>query len=243
MLPIALQLYSVRDHLERDVRETLDKVKAAGYDRVEPFGLDPDAAAEWMALLGAAGLQAVASHVDYELVRDDPDRAAEMAKIIGYEDLVVPWVMVDTAEEWVQVAGVLDEAGARLRAQGLRLGYHNHDHEFEPIGDTTPFDILFEYAAPENLFLELDVRWAGEHGGDPVAIIEEFGSRCRFLHLKEKPASGVGFTEIGRGVLDWDAIVAAGRAAGVQAYVVEQDESGRDSIESARISAEFLARY
>jgi len=169
MLPIALQLYSVRDHLERDVRETLDKVKAAGYDRVEPFGLDPDAAAEWMALLGAAGLQAVASHVDYELVRDDPDRAAEMAKIIGYEDLVVPWVMVDTAEEWVHVAGVLDEAGARLRAQGLRLGYHNHDHEFEPIGDTTPFDILFEYAAPENLFLELDVRWAGEHGGDPVA--------------------------------------------------------------------------
>ena len=241
MLPFGIQLYSVRDHLAVDPSGTLRRLKEVGYDYVELFGVGPEQAADWKEMLDDAGVQAVAAHVDYEIIIDNLDGAIEMARCIGFEDIIVPWIKVDTAKEWVHAALQLDEAGAKVREQGLRLGYHNHDHEFQPIGETTPFDIIFEYAKPDNLFLELDVRWAGEQGADPAAIIREFGARCRFLHLKERPAPGRGqFTELGNGVIDWEPIFEAGRKAGVQWYIVEQDESDGDSIESAAISAEFL---
>ena len=194
-------------------------------------------------MLEDAELGAVAAHVDYDIVIDNLDGAIDMARCIGFQDIIVPWITVDTAKKWVHAALQLDEAGAKVREEGLRLGYHNHDHEFQriaPVG-ATPFDIIFEYTQPDNLFLELDVRWAGEEGGDPAAIIREFGARCRFLHLKERPAPGQGqFTEVGSGVIDWEPIFEAGRKTGVQWYIVEQDESDGDSIESAAISAEFM---
>jgi sugar phosphate isomerase/epimerase len=191
-------------------------------------------------MLADAGLRAVSAHVDYETVTGDLDGVVRLARTLGFEDIIVPWLKLDGAKAWVHSATTLDGIGKQLRSEGLRLGYHNHDHEFVPIGETTPFDILFEYTTVDNMFLELDVRWAEEQGGDAAAVICEFGPRCRFLHLKERPKTGAGFTEVGRGVIDWPAIVAAGRKAGVQWYIVEQDESDTDSIESARISAEYV---
>jgi sugar phosphate isomerase/epimerase len=240
VLPFGIQLYSVRDHLERDVPETLRGLKAAGYDHVELFGVGPADAAPWREMLDDAGIRAVSAHVDYETVTGDPAGVMAMARTIGFEDIIVPWLELDGAKEWIHAATTLDGIGEHFREHGFRLGYHNHDHEFKPIGETTPFDILFDYTKPDNMFLELDVRWAEELGGDARAIIGEFGTRCRFLHLKERPKEGTGFTEVGRGIIDWPAIVAAGKKAGVQWYIVEQDESDTDSIESARISAEYV---
>jgi sugar phosphate isomerase/epimerase len=221
----------------------LRSLKRAGYDHVELFGVGPADAERWNLMLGAAELDAVAAHVDYETVTLDPHGVIAMARTMRIHDIIVPWLKLQTAKEWVHAATTLDAIGGRMRDAGLRLGYHNHDHEFEAIGKTTAFDLMFEYAKPENLFLELDVRWASEHGGDAVAIIREFGARCRFLHLKERPEDGTGFTELGRGVIDWPAVVAAGRKAGVQWYIAEQDESAMGSIESAAISAEYLRRF
>ncbi len=243
MLKFAIQLYSVRDILARDISAVLSGVKRAGFDQVELFGVGPADAERWKLHLGAAGLEAVAAHVDYDTLTGDAQGVIAMAKTMRFHDVIVPWLKLGSAKEWVHAATTLDAIGARLRDAGLRLGYHNHDHEFESIGETTAFDIIFEYAKPENLFLELDVRWASELGGDACAIIREFGARCRFLHLKERPNEGKGFTELGRGVIDWPAVIAAGRKAGVQWYVVEQDESEMGAIESAAINAEYLRQF
>ena len=241
MLPFGIQLYSVRDHLADDPVETLLRLKDVGYDHVELFGVGPADAVEWKAMLEDADLNVPAAHVDYETVVDDLPGVIEMAQTIDFEDIIVPWIKVETAKEWVHAALQLNDAGVALRKEGLRLGYHNHDHEFVPIGETTPFDIMFEYTDPENLFLELDIRWCSEEGGDPTALIREFGTRCRYLHVKERPREGEGmFTEVGNGTIDWTPIVDAAQKAGTQWYIVEQDESATDSLESAAISAQFM---
>lgn len=243
MLPFGIQLYSVRDHLAEDTPGTLRALKEVGYDFVELFGVQPSDAPEWKEMLAEAGLKAAAAHVDYDTVIGNTAAVADMARALEYEDLIVPWLKLSSPKEWVHAATQLNEAGALLRGEGLRLGYHNHDHEFQPIGETTPFDIVFEYAKPDNLFLELDVRWASELGGDPCAIIREFGTRCRFLHVKDRPKVGEGrFTEVGNGTIEWEPIFEAARKVGVQWYIVEQDESGTDSLESAAISAAFMKR-
>lgn len=242
MLPFGIQLYSVRDHLERDIPATLRGLKSAGYDHVELFGVGPADAERWRPMLADAGLRAVSAHIDYETVVNDLEGVIRLARTLEFEDIIMPWLKLDGAAAWVRAAATLDGIGKRLREAGLRLGYHNHEHEFEPIGETTAFDILFDHTKPENMFLELDVRWAEHNGGDAKAIIREFGTRCRYLHLKDLPKSGTGFCEVGRGVIDWPSIVATGRKSGVQWYIVEQDESDTDSIESARISAEYVSR-
>lgn len=243
MLKFGIQLYSVRDNLAKDVPATLAGLKRAGYDFVELFDVAPSAAPQWKTMLADAGLRAVAAHVDYETVVKNTVGAGDMARTLGYTDIIVPWLKFEARHEWLHAAATMNEIGARLRAEGLRLGYHNHEHEFEAIDDTTPFEIIFSIAAPENLFLELDVRWATEYGGNAIAILREFGARCPYLHLKERPKVGKGFTEVGRGVIDWPAIIAAGRETGVEWHIVEQDESDTDSIRSAAISAEYLRRF
>lgn len=241
MLPFGIQLYSVRDAIAEDPGGTLHRLKKAGYDHVELFDVGPGQAKAWKVVLDDAEVSAVSAHVDYETLTKDLEGVANLARTIGFEDIIVPWLKFETTKEWVHAALALDDAGSQLRGQGLRLGYHNHDHEFTPIGATTPFDIIFEYAKPDNLFLELDVRWASEQGGDACALIHEFGQRCRFLHVKERPREGEGmFTEVGNGVIDWPPIFEAGRKAGVQWYIVEQDESEGDPLESAAISARFM---
>lgn len=239
-MPFGIQLYSVRDHLADDAPATLRRLKEAGYDHVELFGVGPGEAGAWKAMLDETGLTAVAAHIDYDLLLINSGNVASMARALGFEDIIVPWLNLDGAEPWIRAATTLNEIGARFRNEGLRLGYHNHDHEFVPLGETTPFDILFEYAQPDNLFLELDVRWASELGGDPVAIINEFGPRCRFLHMKDRPKEGTGFTEVGSGTIEWAPIVEAGKKNGVRWYIVEQDESATDSLESAAVSAAFM---
>jgi sugar phosphate isomerase/epimerase len=240
VLRFGIQLYSVRDQFARDVPATLAGVKRAGFDHVELFGVGPVDAERWRPMLKSAGLNVVAAHVDYDIVRDDLPGVIHLARTLNFEDVIVPWLKLDSAKEWEDAAATMDACGASLRGAGLRLGYHNHDHEFEALGNTTAFKIIFDRAKPENLFLELDVRWASEFGGDANAIIRDFGPRCRLLHLKERPKDGKGFTELGRGLIDWPAVVAAGRKAGVQCYIAEQDESAIGVFESAAINADYL---
>jgi len=242
VLKFGIQLYSVREQLAQDAAATLSGVKQAGFDHVELFGVGPADAERWKRLLAVAALDVVSAHVDYDTLVGDPRGVISMARTMQFDDVIVPWLKLDSAEEWLHAATTMDALGARLRDAGLRLGYHNHYHEFEALGETKAFDIIFDHAKPENLFLELDVRWASELGGDSIAIIREFGARCRFLHIKERPKMGDGFTELGHGVIDWPAVIAAGRTVDVQWYIAEQDESP-DPLSSAVCNAEYLRRF
>lgn len=237
-----IQLYSVRDALERDTPGALHALKDAGYSFVELYGVDPDDAVRWRGMLDEAGVYAVAAHVDYELVSRELQAVVGMARAIGFDDIIVPWLQLDTVAEWEIAARVMDEAGANLLGEEMRLGYHNHDHEFAAIDGKRPFDIIFDTAKQENLFLELDARWASAHGNDPLATMRTFGERCRFLHLKEEPTSHDPDESalLGEGTIDWQAVMATAREIGVQTYIVEQD-NWTDTLEAARRNAAFAS--
>lgn len=241
MQSFGIQLYSVRNELEQDTPGTLTVLREAGYDYVELYGVDPDDAVHWRDMLQKSNLSVIAAHVDYELVVDKTQAVVAMARTLNYEDIIVPWLQLDTLAEWEAAAQKMDEVGAAVAGEDLRLGYHNHDHEFARVGDKRPFDIIFGTAKPENLFLELDVRWGSAHGSDPLEIIRTFGDRCRFLHLKEDPVSHdpEESADLGKGTIDWPAVIQAGRAIGVRGYIVEQDNSD-DPIASANANANFI---
>jgi sugar phosphate isomerase/epimerase len=89
--------------------------------------------------------------------------------------------------------------------------------------------------------LEVDVYWAARAGRDPVALIEAESSRVALLHMKDMgPAPDRQDMPVGDGTLPWDAILDAGRRAGVEWYVVEQDHP-IDPIVSAQRGFTFLS--
>jgi sugar phosphate isomerase/epimerase len=134
------------------------------------------------------------------------------------------------------------ELGAFARTfvhRGIRLGYHNHEFEFAPLDGTTVWDVLLGELPPE-VELELDVYWAAVGGRDPVAEIRATAERVRMLHMKDR-ASGPEPRDAppGEGTLPFRAIVDAARTAGVEWYIVEQDEPA-DPLEDITDGLQYL---
>jgi sugar phosphate isomerase/epimerase len=226
---IALQLYTVRGPLGEDLPGTLSAVAAAGYRSVELAGLPPMPAEDVAAALATAGLTPVSSHESLESLRKD--EAAVIAKLeaLGCTRLVVPSLPgADTtsAEATRRVAAELGGFAARLERRGIRLGYHNHASEFEARDDGTVWEALIG-ALPPGVDLEIDVYWASVGGREPAQLIAEHADRVRLLHMKDRSA-GEPPRDVppGAGVLDWPGILDAARAAGVEWYIVEQDNPG-----------------
>ena len=244
---IALQLYTVRRLAAEDLAGTLGAVAAAGYRAVELAGLPETAPGELARLLDEASLSAVASHEGIELLRDDVTAVADRLAEVGCRRVIVPWMPEEnrrTADDVRRFAAELGGFGAAVAERGMRLGYHNHAFEFEPLDGTTVWDVLLAELPPD-VELELDVYWAAIGGRDPVAEIRAHPDRIRLLHMKDRAAGAEPHdAPAGHGTLPFPEIVEAARSAGVDWFVVEQDEPDdpRADIERAFVYLGSLAR-
>ncbi len=268
-LPVALQLYSVRDELEADFEGTVRKVKELGYDGVEFAGLYGKSAAEVKQILDDAGLVPVSAHVPLDELVGDAAAVVAAYKQIGCEYIVVPYLPEDrrpgtdgferTIEDIKMIADVCNE-------QGIHLLYHNHDFEFKKLGGEYALDILYTEITPDRLQTEIDTCWVGVAGEDPAAYVLKYSGRSPVVHLKdyymqgrEKPKKlyeliGIdddgesasdeefGFRPIGYGVQDMTAILDASVKAGARWVVVEQDRPapGDTPMNSVKLSREYL---
>jgi sugar phosphate isomerase/epimerase len=240
-IPIALQLYTVRDETARDFAGTLRRVAALGYPAVELAGYGGLAPGSLRALLDETGLAAPASHVSFDALLADLDREIAFCREVGCAFLVLPSLPPEARDpESVRaLAPRLDDFGRGCRAAGLQFAYHNHQFEFEPAGGAYLLDHLLDATDPDLVSVELDVYWAAFAGADPVAFLRRRATRVALLHLKDMTPDR-DFTEIGAGILDMPAIVAAGVQSGVHWYIVENDRPRLPSLESARRSLEYL---
>ena len=161
---------------------------------------------------------------------------------VGCQRIIVPWLPDEeraTADGARALARELGGLAGRCADRGIRLGYHNHAFEFAPLDGTTIWQVLLD-ELPDDVDLELDVYWATVGGRDPVELIAGAGGRVRLLHMKDMSAEpGHGDLTPGDGTLPWPAIVAAGTAAGVEWYVVEEDNP-RDALAEIARGRVFL---
>jgi sugar phosphate isomerase/epimerase len=224
---IALQLYTVRRLMAEDLPGTLHAVADAGFRAVELAGLPTIAATDLARLLRGEGLRAVAAHHGIDELRRDAGAVAGRALELDYPRVIVPWLPEEerrTADDVKRWAAELNGFARALLDRSIRLGYHNHAFEFDPLERTTVWDVLLAELSP-NVELELDVYWAAFGGRDPVAEIRSTADRVRLLHMKDRAAGPEPHdAPPGEGTLPFPAIVEAGRTAGVDWYIVEQDE-------------------
>lgn len=239
--PLGLQLYTVRDLARADLRGTLAALGAIGYEEAEFAGLYGHPAASVREMLDRAGLRAPAGHVSLEDLEQRFEQTTADALTLGHRYLIVPWLDPKwrSGDGYRAVAGHLNRLGEALRDRGLGLGYHNHQFEFIPLPEGgTGYERLLADTRADLVTFELDLFWARDGGADSLELFRRYHGRFRLVHIKDRAADGSQVT-VGRGIMDWPALLTAARRAGVEHWFIEQDDAAQPMI-FARESWEFV---
>lgn len=261
-IPVALQVYSVRDQAQADFEGTMRLVKEMGYDGVELAGTyDLGSAVACKKILDRVGLELVSAHVNLDLLEDDAvldDYAATGMKFVA-----IPWMEAPADEAQLAAAVARIRAIAeRCKARGLQLLYHNHDFEFNKIGGKYILETYYCEIEADLLQTELDTCWVNVGGENPADYVRKFAGRAPVVHLKdfvggktenmyaligndtakEDSKGKFAFRSVGAGVQDIPAILAAAGDAGAAWVVVEQDSptEGKTPLECAKLSIDYL---
>ena len=229
-LPIAVQVYSVREEAERDFAGTMKKLGEMGYDGVELAGLYGKSAEEIRDSIKAAGLTAISAHVSYDELAGDLEKTLQDYETIGCRYIVIPWLGEDrrfgTAlyEETIKGIPVISEG---CKKHGMTLLYHNHDFEFaKTLDGTYALDQLYAEVPADVLGAEPDTCWIKVGGPDPSEWLKKYSGRCPLVHVKDfrRKADGVDLLALGEGEQDFPTLVKTAKECGAQWLVIEQDD-------------------
>lgn len=240
-LPIGLELYSVRQELQKDDIGTLKAVAKMGYECVEfysPYASwDAAKARDIRKLLDDLGMKALSTHNSANSFNPDAiDHVIELNRILGSRQIIMASAgKVDGLDGWKRVAGQLNAGAAKMKPAGIRAGFHNHKVEFVPIGGRMPMEVLAAETG-KDVILQLDVGTCVEAGVDPVRWIEKNPGRIASMHAKDwSKDPAVGYHALfGEGDAPWKQIFAAAeKTGGLEFYLIEQEGSRFPALETA----------
>lgn len=268
-LPIALQLYSIRDVTEKDFAAALRETKKLGYDGVEYagfLGFSPD---EVRKMTEDAGLVPLSAHVPYYDMLKEPDKVMSDTAAAGCRFIAVPYLTPERrpgTDGFDETVRGIDKIAKAAKKAGLILLYHNHDFEFVRINGEYALDFLYRSIPSDLLMTEIDTCWVNVGGENPAKYIEKYTGRAPVVHLKDfvsagkggkmykligiddndddEGASGFEFRPVGYGCQDFNSIIKASENAKSEWLVVEQDEPsmGKSTLECAKMSIEWLRK-
>lgn len=265
---VGLQLYSVRDEMEKNFFGTLKAVREMGYDYVEFAGYYGHSAAEVRSMLDELGLVCISVHQGPDLFIRQGQEAVDYLTVIGAKYCAIPWYGIENYRDgkFDQTMALFAKVSDLLAKSGIRLTYHNHDFEFQDLNGKPILEQIYD-ALGDKIEGEIDTCWARYAGADPCALLRKYAGKMKTLHLKDyicgKPAAGPAyaliddsgkaseplseedngfrFVPLGQGLQDFPAILAAAGDAGIEYVIVEQDQSYETpSPEAARQSREYL---
>ena len=245
-LPIALQLYTVRDLMAKDLAGTLKAVAQIGYTHVEAAGFHNLAPADFRQACDAAGLRIVSAHMGLPAEDKLGDLVKDL-KALGSAFVCIGMpgdLRQKGAEGYKTHAKNCEKAALALKKSGITLCYHNHSFEFVKFDGKYGLDLLYEGSAPDSLQGQFDVYWIQHGNENPAPYLTKWKDRCKLVHLKDMLGDGKkSFAEVGRGILDWPAIFKACAPIRPAWYIVEQDLCAGSSLDSARISFASLKTW
>lgn len=187
----SVQLYSVRNAIEQDLDNSLERLAQIGFTQVEPYAF-VERADEYERSLKAHGLSAPSAHAP-AIDAEDPARIFDAAAQLGVGTVIDPFVPSErwqTADDAARIADRVNELSALAAASGLTFGYHNHQWEFaNQVDGRSIYHLFVEQLSPE-VVLEVDTFWATVGGADTPAVLRDLGQRVQFLHIKDGVISG-----------------------------------------------------
>ena len=224
---IGLQLYSVNQDMG-NVDASLARVAKAGYTVVETLG-SPTCfgfpAKEFKALCDKHGLAIISTHTSIAMnpqneaaVMEQWRAVFEGLKTMGAKYCVIPgFNLGKSLADLKAVCEYFNKVGNLAKEYGLKLGYHNHAHEYELCEGKVKWEYMIENTDPESVFFQMDVYWTTRGGKDPVEYLKKYPNRIQMLHIKDDLVIGES------GKIDFEAIYNQFYKNGYKDFVVEQE--------------------
>lgn len=231
-LPISAQLYTVRNVGTLD--EQFATLARAGIRNVELFrffGMAEVPVDQMKALLAKHGLTISGLHVSLGELSENTDKIVEYNRAVGNTRLIVPMlpgsITPTDKAGWQAMGRVFATLAANLKPKGMQLGFHNHAVELKVFEGRTGLEWFAEAAGPD-VILTIDVAWAARGGQDPAALLRRLKGHVWNIHAKDNAPEGTnadqrGFTTLGQGTVNWDAVLPAAREAGATWFTLEHD--------------------
>jgi sugar phosphate isomerase/epimerase len=227
-IPVAVQLYSVRTECEKDFPATIKAVADMGFEGVEFAGYFNHQAAELRGLLDDNGLKCAGTHTQLNtLMGDELPKTLEYNQTLGNKNIIVPWLaedMRDSKEAWLKTVDLFNELNEKVKPHGMRMGYHNHTFEFQPLEDgQTPWDLIFSNT-PKEFIMQIDTCNAMMGGADPLVYLKKYPGRAISIHLKEFSATNKNAI-LGEGDVDWQQVFEiCETTGGTEWYIIEEEK-------------------
>lgn len=256
-----MTLYTVRNEMGKDPKNTLKQVADLGYKYIEAvdykdgkfYGMTPD---EFKSYTKSLGLKPISVHMG-SMTLDNADKLIADVKAAGFKYFVAPvppmgMFKFDTKTRSLgmdgtveKLADILNTIAKKAHAAGLEFLYHNHDFELKPNKDgVVVLDYLLEHLDPKYVNFQMDLYWVTKAGADPVAYFQRYPGRFKVWHVKDMDTEGR-FAPVGKGTIDFKRILDNKKLSGMKYYIVEQDMTfdGLQPMDAIKISKEGLKKF
>lgn len=228
---ISVQLYSVRDDLANNFKDTIATLAQWGIDGVEfagdfgPFSENPSGLKDYLAELG---LEVSGAHVSFDALKGDAfSKTVDFHTQLGTPYLIIPWdERAFSATQVGEVVSDLNQIDAKLKGSGIQVGFHNHAQELAPYNGSTFWDYIAKNTH-KDVVLQLDVGWVIHAQKDPLKFIANYPSRIKTSHFKselENDPNSALLPLIGKDGVDWRAIADAGFSSEQLSWIVVEQE-------------------
>jgi sugar phosphate isomerase/epimerase len=231
-MPIGTQLYPVRDQVAKDFPATLKQVAGMGFRTVELCSpasyrefkaLEAIKPADLRATFRSAGLRCESCHFNFAELRQHLDERIAFAKGLGLSQMVLSTFGLPataTLDDWTRAAAELNKIGEQTQKAGIQLGFHNHNNEFKEIDGTLIYDRLMSTFDAKLVKMQFQVAVISL-GFEAATYFKKYPGRFLSMHLADYSTAEKKAAAVGSGVVDWKALFAAAKTAGVKNYFVE----------------------
>lgn len=246
-----LQLYTLRDVIAANPKETLKQVASYGYKQIEgyegPQGMFWGMSnTEFKKYMDDLGMEFISSHCD---MKKDFEKKIEEAAAIGMKYLVYPWEGPGkTIDDYKQLAEDFNKSGELCKKAGLKFAFHNHDFTFRPLEGKFPQDTLLENTDTGLVDFEMDIYWVVTAGQNPESWLKKYKNRFRLCHVKDRSKTpvednGKNSVDLGTGTIDWGKTLQTAKQNGMEYYIVEQEAyPNGNPMDAAKADAEFMKK-
>ena len=256
---IGIQIYTLRNEIGQDgVEAVLEKVAAAGYKWIEPYGYEnrkflDKTPTEFKQILTNLGLAAPSVHSVTEVsssggkdaIIDQMKTTADDALAIGAEYLVWAYLKEEdrqSMDDYKRHIETWNKFGEVCKEAGIQFAYHNHDFEFMEFDGVKAYDVIMKETDPDNVKFELDLYWITKSGNDPVEYFKKDPGRFHLWHVKDMYPEDEHFAPVGKGKIDFEKIFNARETSGMKYFFVEQDATreGVSPLDTMKVSWDYL---
>lgn len=253
---IGLQLYSLRDIIKQDVQGTLKQVAQIGYKSVETYSYADGKIfdipfADFVKMCKDLDLKITSGHYSTGFnatttgnLRNGWEKAVSDAKEAGQEYVVVPYLDKDerqTIDDYKKICEIMNKGAEVCKQYGLRMGYHNHEFEFQKIGEEIPYDVMLAELDPKLIGMELDIYWIVYAGYKPLDYFSKYPSRFELWHVKDmEKENRDNNANVGTGSIDFVELFKHAKHAGLKHYFIEQEDYPVSPMESIKVSYDNL---